>query len=470
MDQNHVVELWSRLLVGEKLSPAEEQELLDCLSAQTTLRDALLADESIDAMLRQLGRIRAPDDRFVEAVLQRTASHTRNAKSLETPVDLPTLRTHAPRIGRRKRRDRIWQAATFAACCVAAVVVVVLAYLSTTPDNNVANLPIPKRDVAHKKPLPVAPNLQPKLPAPEPIGLATLVHGTGARWKSPPDKDGRLVSGELELLEGQAEFHFDNGPVVRVSGPAVFDLRRSDQVFLKRGVLTAKIPHEAIGFSVLTPTSRVVDLGTEFQVDVTKSGATDTSVLQGKVSVEPQQEGKPSGEPIALEYGKFDRVKVWQPEVQAPMLPVFVSISGPEERFLGTITCNGSTAEFHSPQMFKSFETRTIKRLKESPERFGADWLVLTSSFSSTGQSSQVEINGKRMEFKKLEDALKPPDEILRHFGAVPPLLDSPNRASSTSKGAFHGVLIINGKQMEFHSEAEFDAARKKMLGAWMGF
>lgn len=473
MDQKRIVELWSRLSVGEKLAPAEEQELLDCLSSQPALRDDILADESIDSLLQCLGRIDRADDRFVGRVLQRTSEDVRPEKEPEVRDRPLTIRADATRGSRRKRGERIWQAATLAACCIAAVIIVILVRLSPTPDKHSGgSVPIVKQKETPRKSQPVGPEIKPKvmpeLPVREPVGLATLVHSNDAQWKSPPRKDGRLLAGELELLAGQAELHFDNGPVVRLSGPVVVDLRRGDEVYLKQGILTANVPQQAIGFTVLTPTSRVVDLGTEFQVDVAKSGASDTSVLKGRVSVEPQHDGKSAGKPVSLVAGEFDRATTWRPEVQAPTLPIFVSVSGPKQRFLGTINCNGSTAEFHSMQTFKSFETRTIKRLKTSPGSFGADWVELTRSFGTVGGGgSSIEINGKRMKIEKLEDAVKAWEEMMRHSGAMPPMPDASKGSAKNTQSTFHGFVIINGKRIECHSQAEFEAAQKKMLGGW---
>jgi ferric-dicitrate binding protein FerR (iron transport regulator) len=483
MDQERLVELWSRLLADETLAPTEAQELFDQLAGQPALREQLLADESVDTILRQMARTDATNDRFVERVMQRTGELDQNAtvsdpladlaeaiRPKKTPTDDPplTLHTEADRLRRRKRRERLWQVATLAACCAVALAIFVVVRLSPTTDRQVVkDRTHNKKSTPQKSTLPDnVPTFDPESPVVAPISLATLI-GKGARWKSPPAADGRLTAGELELLEGDAELQFDNGSIVRLSGPAVLDVRRVDEVYLKQGTLTASIPHQAIGFSVLTPTSRVVDLGTEFKVDVAKSGVSNTSVIRGKVSVEPQHDGKTAGKPISLAAGELDRATTWQPETEAPAVPVFVSVNGPKEQFFGTINCNGGTAEFRSREMFKKFESRTLKRLKESPNSFGKDWLILTSTFTSSG-GSHIEFNGKRMDIDKIEDAFRPPEEFMRHISEMPQMPNMPKNGSPNSKGEMHGVLMINGKRVEFHSQAELDAARKKLLGEWM--
>ena len=87
MDPQRLIELWSRLLDDEALSPAEEQEMTDCLSNRAALLNDLLADESVDSLLKNLERIERGDDRFVERVLHHTAALT---QSRETAADETT--------------------------------------------------------------------------------------------------------------------------------------------------------------------------------------------------------------------------------------------------------------------------------------------------------------------------------------------------------------------------------------------
>jgi hypothetical protein len=53
---------------------------------------------------------------------------------------------------------------------------------------------------------------------------------------------------------------------------------------LVQGRLTVRAPKEAAGFTVRSPASDVVDLGTEFAIKVERGGATEVHVLEGEVS------------------------------------------------------------------------------------------------------------------------------------------------------------------------------------------
>ncbi|MBN1912631.1 MAG: hypothetical protein JW818_23115, partial [Pirellulales bacterium] len=72
----------------------------------------------------------------------------------------------------------------------------------------------------------------------------------------------------LNLKEGLAELTFDNGAQVILEGPATFRVTAADGGFLRQGVLTATVPEPARGFTIRTSLANVVDLGTEFGLEV----------------------------------------------------------------------------------------------------------------------------------------------------------------------------------------------------------
>jgi hypothetical protein len=139
---------------------------------------------------------------------------------------------------------------------------------------------------------------------------AKIVAAIDSRWASPqqPLNDGdSLNRGPVRLAGGRIEIRFDRGARMIVEGPANFEVRSSNSVFLSSGMIVAKVPPQAIGFSVETPTATVVDLGTEFGVEVGKSGATEVQVLAGKVELQLAiSVPKPSAreQPITLTAGE----------------------------------------------------------------------------------------------------------------------------------------------------------------------
>lgn len=99
----------------------------------------------------------------------------------------------------------------------------------------------------------------------------------------------RLSPGPLELPAGRVEVTFDCGAVVTITGPARLDIESEFRGFLQRGQLTARVPHEADGFVIQTPSSHIRDLGTAFAVEVAQSGASELHVIEGEVEASPSQ-------------------------------------------------------------------------------------------------------------------------------------------------------------------------------------
>jgi hypothetical protein len=128
------------------------------------------------------------------------------------------------------------------------------------------------------------------LPAPSAIEVATLTDSMKARWDTSSDskeKGSRLVTGytPLSLREGIVELVFDNNAKVIIEAPAEFCLLTEDQIKLNHGKLYAVVPQKAIGFSIKTPNSRVIDLGTEFGVRVGEKESTELHVIKGKINL-----------------------------------------------------------------------------------------------------------------------------------------------------------------------------------------
>lgn len=125
--------------------------------------------------------------------------------------------------------------------------------------------------------------------------VATLLFAEMCHWKSggPAPVEGQPLSrGELHLLEGLVLLRFHGGATALLSGDVRVDLESRGSMRLYHGRLNAHAPEEAIGFTVRTPVSDVVDLGTEFALEVKRTGETKLEVIEGAVEYR-----KPSGRP-----------------------------------------------------------------------------------------------------------------------------------------------------------------------------
>ncbi|HOK66813.1 MAG TPA: NPCBM/NEW2 domain-containing protein [Anaerohalosphaeraceae bacterium] len=92
-------------------------------------------------------------------------------------------------------------------------------------------------------------------------------------------------SGPLRLLDGTVKILFDSGGSLVLEGPAEFQILTPSHVRMRSGSLYASIPPGALGFTVSTDSAKVVDLGTEFGVQVHGDGDSEIHVMKGKTAV-----------------------------------------------------------------------------------------------------------------------------------------------------------------------------------------
>lgn len=86
----------------------------------------------------------------------------------------------------------------------------------------------------------------------------------------------RLESGVLELL-------LSTGAKVTIEGPADFEATSPSEAAFGHGKLAAAVPRLARGYTIMTPTSELVDIGTQFGVIVEDTGDSELHVFDGHV-------------------------------------------------------------------------------------------------------------------------------------------------------------------------------------------
>lgn len=116
--------------------------------------------------------------------------------------------------------------------------------------------------------------------------VARLIASVDAVWQdAAPAPGSSLPPGSYSLEQGSADLKFDEGARITLRGPARFNLKSANHLHLLSGKMVAYIPEDALGFAVTTPQSEIVDLGTEFGLDVVADGRTDIHVMDGLVEV-----------------------------------------------------------------------------------------------------------------------------------------------------------------------------------------
>lgn len=113
--------------------------------------------------------------------------------------------------------------------------------------------------------------------------IATLLLAENCEWRETINEGQRLAAGVVRLKSGTAVIRFDGGAEVILSGATEIELHNAGSGRLIRGDVIVRAVDGAEGFTLDTPASKVVDLGTEFAVRADASGRTELHVLDGRV-------------------------------------------------------------------------------------------------------------------------------------------------------------------------------------------
>jgi hypothetical protein len=145
--------------------------------------------------------------------------------------------------------------------------------------------------------------------------VATLVRADRPVWNTSglPPIGGRLEPGRYSLRSGAVAIQFDGGLLAIVTAPSDIQIDSRTSLTLMRGRLLMRAAEEAAGFVVRTPVRDVIDLGTEFAVEVS-SNTVDVHVIEGVVEA-----NRPGGSREVLEAGAAVRYLSDQPDRSVPI-------------------------------------------------------------------------------------------------------------------------------------------------------
>jgi hypothetical protein len=209
------------------------------------------------------------------------------AEAVEKAARPASWRTHSAAAGEAERPQRLGARIISRKLLRAAAVVLVLSVVVAAIWLHVAEQPEPPRS------------------------FATLSRGTDCVWDGPihPQPGDRLTAGALGLRKGTAEIRLTSGVDLLVEAPANLELTDIGNSVLRTGRLVVRVPSTATGYAVDTPKARIVDLGTEFGVDVQADGETVVRVFAGAVVAElkePDSSGQGSRRLAAGETVRID--------------------------------------------------------------------------------------------------------------------------------------------------------------------
>ncbi len=119
-------------------------------------------------------------------------------------------------------------------------------------------------------------------------GFAVVSGQSDVVWQSGMAlSSGSLVpAGELHLQSGIVQLELFSGVQLVVEGEAKFSVLSPMEVRVALGKVRAQVPEPAIGFRIRTQAGEVVDLGTDFAVDVSEERS-EVHVLEGEVQWQP---------------------------------------------------------------------------------------------------------------------------------------------------------------------------------------
>ena len=132
--------------------------------------------------------------------------------------------------------------------------------------------------------------------------FAQLTGGSGITTANAPLVSGALLgpeTGGLVISSGLTEVTHRSGTRLLIEGPALYEATGPNAGRLRYGKLVAEVPPGAEGYVVEWSDGKVVDLGTEFAIDVPQSeGPAEVGVFRGEVRVMPGDRPQEDGAPL----------------------------------------------------------------------------------------------------------------------------------------------------------------------------
>ena len=115
----------------------------------------------------------------------------------------------------------------------------------------------------------------------------------------------------VTIKSGFLELTYRNGVRLVLQGPVDYTLEDAERGRLELGSLAAEVPPRATGFTVVTPSAEVKDIGTRFAVALLDTGRTEFEVFEGEVQAKSAMTGSASksfktGQTAAVDDGQTD--------------------------------------------------------------------------------------------------------------------------------------------------------------------
>lgn len=246
------------LLSGEEVSDAKWEEIRKLLNTSQAARNHYFQMMNLEVLLRDLKGAEeefqhAPcvDENFWKEMLH----EEKTAPVIQIPKETPSREliqkvVYPPR--EKTKLSRFQK--VFFGCNVAAALILVL----------------------------FAMFIPPRKPA---VTVAALDDSIDAVWDDKfqvPDAFGDMAQSRYRLEKGFASIRFNDGARVTVQGPAELSLNSAGDMELFSGKMYAIVPPQAQGFAVKAASNKIVDLGTEFGLEIGNTHDVQLHVTKGR--------------------------------------------------------------------------------------------------------------------------------------------------------------------------------------------
>jgi hypothetical protein len=219
--------------------------------------------------------------------------------------------------------------------------------------------------------------------------VATLTQTANCVWESagqPGRAGSRLLPGELRLQEGVAKLHFDSGSDLVIEGPALLRVDSSSAATVLRGKVVFQADETAASFTLRTPSSRLVHLGTEYAV-VVDADHEEVHVFDGEVHRTATM-ANGSAEPERLMAGQARR---YEPTVEGAGRAVLLD----EERFQREV--RGLLPDPAAGLLaYEGFDYRDAEVLRAGQANGGTGWITPWKGFArplDEGNQNRLALN-----------------------------------------------------------------------------
>lgn len=263
----------------------------DRLPVESLVESALtgrLWDGDASALRQHLTNDPAALDAYLQQVRLHALLEWRSGKVSQTPAESERAAVSLHRRPDAMKSGRSWFAASPARWSVAAAVLLAVG-LAIYIASQQTYMPSPNA---------------------ERIGVVAMSDAVGTGGQRALQEGDLAWSGPISIDSGTLVLTADSGATITLVGPARVDLLSPMRLRAVAGRVTVRVDDaRAKGFTVVTPNADVVDLGTEFGVQVDAGGQTSVVVFEGMVDLSPRNaQSAGVGNAIRLNKGEGLRV------------------------------------------------------------------------------------------------------------------------------------------------------------------